>query len=199
MEQMKNGQENSGSVRWTCSSCGASSFTIDPDGNLVCDRCHAVYAPPERVCPDCGTPYEPDDRRCVSCGADLVRACLACGALNPLTALRCQACGRDMGVLGSLFDRVTTTRGDWLSQVRESAPTIKAQQEAISQAQLAEMWGVERRRREALARAQAERDRQQRILFTVLGVIIVIIIVGTLIAVVVSMTQTPVPSAYPVG
>ena len=102
-----------------------------------------------------------------------------------------------MGILGSLFSRITGTRGDWLGQARESASTIKAQQEATSKAQLTEMWAIERRRREDLARAQAERDRQQRIIFTVLGIIVAIIIVGTLIAMAISLTQPPVPSPYP--
>ena len=197
MKRIKNIQENSGSAQLECSRCGASSFTASTDGNLVCDRCHAVYAPLERVCPDCGAPYEPDDRRCASCGADLVRECLTCGALNPLTAFQCQACEQDMGILGSLFSRITGTRGDWLSHARESASTIKAQQEATSKAQLTKMWTIERRRREDLARAQAERDRQQRIIFTVLGIIVAIIIVGTLIAMGISLTQPPVPSPYP--
>ncbi|MEE8390864.1 MAG: zinc ribbon domain-containing protein [Anaerolineae bacterium] len=197
MNQIKDTRGNSDSAQLKCSKCGALSFTASPDGNLVCDRCHTVYAPLERVCPDCGTPYAPDDRRCVSCGTDLLHECLSCGALNPLAVLQCQACGQNIGVLGSLFDRVTGTRGDWLNQVRESAPAIKAQQEAASEAQLAEMWAVERRRREALARAQAERDRQQRFIFTALGIVVAIIIVGTLVAVVISLTRAPAPSPYP--
>lgn len=195
MRRIENTQENS--AKPECPRCGTCSFTVSPDGDLVCDHCHATYAPLERVCPDCGAPYEPNDRRCVSCGTDLVRECLSCGTLNPLDVFQCQACGQDIGILGSLFDRITTTRGDWLRQVRESASTIKTQQEATADAQMAEMWEIERRRREALAQAQAERDRQQRIIFTVLGVIVAFIVVGTLIAVAVSLTQTPVPSPYP--
>lgn len=147
----------------------------------------------ERTCHFCGTVYEPDARHCSSCGADLVRECPACGAPNPLVARKCLVCGQEMEILESLFSRVTGTRTDWLRQVREEAPDIKAQQETASQARLAEMWAAEVRRREDLARAQAERDRQQRIIVTVTVAIVAIVIVVILVAlaIMMSLTQSP--------
>jgi len=102
-----------------------------------------------------------------------------------------------MGILGSLFGRVTTTRDDWLRQVREEAPTLKAQQEAASEAHLGEMWAIERRRRETLARARAERDRQQRIIVAIASVIVAAVVITILIAVMVWLTRTPGPYPHP--
>ncbi len=102
--------------------------------------------------------------------------CLNCGRLNPVDASHCAACGQALGVLDSLFERVTGSRSDWLQELRDQAPVLKAQQEAVSQAQMAEMWAVEERRYAALARAQAERDRQQRVLVGVTVVVFVFVI-----------------------
>jgi t-SNARE complex subunit (syntaxin) len=102
-----------------------------------------------------------------------------------------------MGILGPLFSRVTTTRDDWLRQVREEAPTLKAQQEAASEAHLEEMWAVERHRRETLARARAERDRQQRLIIALASIIVIAVVITIIITVVVSLTHTPSPYPYP--
>lgn len=101
-----------------------------------------------------------------------------------------------MGILGSLFNRVTTTRDDWLKQVREEAPTLKAQQEAASEAHLGEMWAIERHRRETLAHARAERDRQQRFIIAVASILVAAVVITIIIAVVVLLTRTPGPSPY---
>jgi ribosomal protein L40E len=148
-------------------------------------------------CPACGATHEPDARYCPSCGADLARECPACGALNPLIARKCLVCGQEMEILDPLFARVTGARGDWLRQIREEAPAIKAQEEAASQSRLTEMWAAEARRREALAQAQAEQERQQRIIITVTIAIVAFVIVVVLIALAVTMSRTPGPYFYP--
>lgn len=139
----------------------------------------------ERTCPQCGTAYEPGVYRCLSCGADLERECPVCGALNPPLAHECLACGQRLEILGSLFDRVTGTRTDWLNQAREEASGIKAQEEAASQTRLAQMWATESSRREDLAQAQVERDRQERIIVavTVAAVALVIVVVIIMLAI----------------
>lgn len=146
----------------------------------------------ERVCPLCGAAYEPGARRCPSCGFDLVRECPACGAVNPLLAHKCLVCGQELEILDALFDRVTGTRGGWLRQVHEEAPDIKAQEEAASQARLAEMWAAEERRRETLAQAQAERERQERIIVAVVVAVVAIVIVAVLVTLVI-VTRSPAP------
>jgi t-SNARE complex subunit (syntaxin) len=100
-----------------------------------------------------------------------------------------------MEILDSLFARVTGTRAEWLRQVREEAPSMKAQEEEASKARLADMWAAERRRREALAQSRAERDRQQRIIIAVTAAIIVLVIIVILIVLAI-MTSSP-PGSYP--
>ena len=190
-------RESSYPTQPECPGCGSLSFTISPDGKLTCDYCQAVQVPPDLACSRCGAVHEPDARYCLVCGADLTRECPACGVLNPLDARQCLECGQGLEILGSLFDRVTKKRGDWLNQAREEAPEIKAQQEATSQARLAEMWAVEERRREALAQARGERDRQQRVIVTVATVFVALVIIVILIAVVIEMLSTQSQYLYP--
>jgi ribosomal protein L40E len=173
---------NSRPARLECPGCGGFSFSAGPDGRLVCDYCQAVCALAGPVCPECGAAYEPGARYCPTCGADLVRECRACGAQNPPSARRCTACGQDLNVLDALFARATGETAHWLRQTREEATAVKAQQEAASQARLAEMWAAEQRRREELAQAQAERDRQMRILWGVAAVLFFIVAVIIIVA-----------------
>jgi t-SNARE complex subunit (syntaxin) len=102
-----------------------------------------------------------------------------------------------MEILESLFARVTGTRAEWLRQVREGAPEVKAQEEAASQARLADMWAAEKRRREDLVQARAERDRQQRILVTVTVAIVVVVVVVILVALAIVTLRAPSPCIYP--
>jgi len=185
-------KETSDHTPLKCPSCGSASFTVSPDGSLICDYCHAAYSPPERACPVCGAAYDPSARRCPSCGADLVRECPACGAPNPLLARKCLACGQRLEILEALFDRVTGTRADWLRQVHEEAPTIKAREETASQARLAEMWVTEEHRRETLAQAQAERERQERIIIAVVVAIVTLVIIAVLVTLAI-VTRSPTP------
>jgi hypothetical protein len=87
---------------------------------------------------------------------------------------------------------VTGTRADWLRQVREEAPAIKAQEEATSQTRLAEMWDAEARRRETLAQAQVEQKRQERPIVAVAIAVVVIVIIAVLVALAI-MTRGPAP------
>lgn len=88
-------------------------------------------------------------------------------------------------VLDAVFARATGGSTHWLRQTREEAAAVKAQEEAASQKRLAEMWAIEQRRREELARAQAERDRQMRILWyaavVFFGIVVTIVIIIALL------------------
>ena len=183
------GESNSG--RLECPGCGSPSFTTDPDGNLICDYCRSAYVLPGRVCPECGAGCDPGAHYCPTCGADLVRTCRACGALNPWSARRCMACGQDLETLDALFDRVTGQTADWLREVRERASYVKAQEELASQARLAEMRSAEVRRLEALAQAQAERDRQQHIIVATTVAVVALVVVVALVALAITMRSTP--------
>jgi len=100
-------------------------------------------------------------------------------------------------MLEALFARATLATADWLQQQRDKAPAIKAQQEAASQARLAKMWAVEERRREELARAQSERDRQQGIIITATVVIVAVLVIAALVVVALTVSRTPSPRFYP--
>ena len=143
-----------------CPNCGHTSLTPQSGGILVCDNCQASYALPERECP-------------------------SCGAQNPLQAHQCLACGQELDIVDAMFSRLTSSTGDQLRRVREGGVSAKAREEAASEARLAEMWAEEERRRQELAQARAERERQERVMINIaLGVVAFIVLVAIIVAVV---------------
>jgi len=184
-------------TRLECPGCGSSSFTAGPDDSFVCNYCHAAYALLERTCPECDAVYTSDAHYCPSCGADLVHECPACGADNPRSARRCQTCGQKPGMLEALFARATTTTADWLQQQRDEAPATKAQEKTASQARLAKMWAAEERRREELVLAQAEHDRQQKIIVATAVAIVAVFVIVVIVVVALAVSRTPSPHFYP--
>ncbi len=193
----ENERENAQPTQLECPSCGSVALSPDLDGKLVCDFCHTVYVVSDNTCPECGTAHPPNAQYCPTCGANLTIECRQCGALNPLTVQKCTQCGQDVDMLGMLFTRTTRKRADWLREVRQDATKIKARQEAVAETQRARMWEIERRRRVKLRESQDKRDRQQRIMFTILGVIIALIVVGICVTLAISFTQTPSPLPSP--
>ena len=189
------------SARVECPGCGSSSFTRNADGGLVCDFCHTVYGASGPTCSTCGATYEPGAYHCPVCGADLARECRACGALNPLSARACSACGYALDMVDAMLVRATKGTADRLQELREDATAIKAQEEAASQARLTEMWAVEARQRDALARAQTERERQERMLITAAVVIVAVIVVAVLVMLAIEALHAPgsVPLPYVTG
>lgn len=91
-------------------------------------------------------------------------------------------CGYHLEVLDAVFARATGAPARWLRQTREEAAAIKAREEEASQKRLAEMWAIEQRRRGELAQAQAERDRQMRILWVAVAVLFFIVAAIVIIA-----------------
>ena len=96
-------------------------------------------------------------------------------------------------MLEALLTRATGATADWLQQQRDAAPAIKAQEEAASQARLAKMWAAEERRREELGRAQAERDRQQKIIVTITIAIAALLVIATVIVAAITASGAPSP------
>ena len=187
----ENARENAQPAQLECPSCGSAALGPNLDGELACNFCHTVYTLPENTCPECGSPHPPNAQYCPTCGANLTSECQLCGALNPLSSPRCTQCGQETDMLGMLFARTTGKRGDWLQEVRQDATNIKTRQEAASETQRARMWEIERRRREKLRKNQIERDRQQRVMFIIVGIIIACVVVGVCITLAISLTQTP--------
>ncbi len=164
-----------------CPGCGSASFFADADGSLFCEYCHSAYAPAERACPVCGAEYEPGTRHCPACGADVVRECPSCGALNPAIVLECLACGQRLEVLDAIFDRLVKTPAGHLRQVRRAAKDVNLREEEASRARLATMWAEEDRRRQELARVQAERKQQERTMFIIALAMTALVIVALLV------------------
>lgn len=147
------------------------------------------YPTPTRLeCPGCGSSsFTPGP------GGSFV--CNYCH--TTYSARRSQAYGQELDVMGELFTRATRDTAAWLQQQRDEAPAIKAQEEAASQVRLAEMWAVERRRREELALAQAEHDRQQKIIVAVAVAIVSALVIAALVIVAITVSHTPNPHFYP--
>lgn len=163
-----------------CPGCGGASFSAGPTGVPICDYCQGAFTSFAGECYRCGSAFESGARLCPSCGANLVRECPACGVLNPLVAGQCLVCGQTLAAVDAMFARLTRSTPDQLRRVREAGATIKAREEAASEARLADFWAEDDRRREALASARAERTRQERVglaLVVGMGVIFLVIAV----------------------
>lgn len=150
-----------------CSGCGSTLLIPDPDGTLTC-----AY---------CGTTYEITGRTCSDCGA-----------INPPEAKHCIRCGRVLDLVGFILQsRLQTTTRERLEQVRAEAARLKEESEAASQKRLREWWALEEERQRALAAAQAERDRQERMLLTGALVFAAVVILGILIYLLVTALSAP--------
>ena len=177
-----------------CSGCRSTSFTMGPDGRPICDYCGAPCVEPEPLCPRCGSPYDAEtDRLCLSCGALLARECPVCGALSPTAAGNCATCGQILDVTDALFERLATRAPDQFRRVRETGTAVKSKEAAASRARAAQMWADEKAQREAWERAQAERDRRDRLLLMVfIGLVGFAILVAISVAVL-GAGRPPVP------
>ena len=130
--------------------------------------------PARLECPGCGGSS-------FTAGPDDSFTCNSCHAVYILPERERQTRGQEPGMLDALFVRATTATTDWLQQQRDEAPAIKAQQEAASQARLAEMWAADERRREGLARAQAEHDRRQKIIVATTVALVAVFVIAAIV------------------
>jgi len=150
-----------------CASCGASPLTDNGDGTIACPYCGSTFAHPERVCPGCQTVNESDARQCTSCGQTLRQPCARCGTLNWSQATYCQRCGASLDVLEHISSRRAETTADRIVRLQAGMTTVKEEAERASQARLAEMWGRDNARLEAMAQAKAKQQRQERLLWAI--------------------------------
>ncbi len=157
-----------------CPTCGSRALTPNPDGSLTCARCGGVCEPASRVCPDCGAANPPEVERCIACG------CL-------------------LNLVDLILEARLVPPGRRLEQAKLQAETVKEELEAASQERLQRWWEEEAERRRAMARAQMERDRQERQL--ILGAVIFAVLVMAAILIYVAVTATgpgtPTPTPVP--
>ena len=169
-----------------CTQCGASPLADNADGTVSCPYCGTQFAHPERVCSQCGTVNESDARQCISCGQKLQEPCVRCGALNWVHASRCKSCGALLDMLEHIAARRAETTAERLHHFQAEMPALKEEAERASQARLDAMWAKERARMEALAKARAEQQRQERLIWTLavagIGIVFIALLVLALIA-----------------
>jgi len=166
-----------------CPGCGGISFSAGPTGVPICDYCQGALTSFAGECYRCGSAFKRGVRLCPSCGANLVRECPACGVLNPVIAGRCLVCGQTLVAIDAMLARLPRSTPDHLRRVREAGATIKAREEAASQARLADFWAEDDRRREELGRARAERTRQERLgLALVVGMGVIFVVIAVVLA-----------------
>jgi ribosomal protein L40E len=165
----------------TCSQCGGSPLKDNGDGTISCPFCGSTFAHPERVCPRCETVNELDARLCVSCGEKLREPCVRCGALNAVNASYCHECGAGLDLLEHLAARRAVSDADRLQQLQSEATRIKEDTERASQERMSKFWAQEQTRLQSLAKAKAEQQRQERLIW-ILATCAVIILVIVLVA-----------------
>lgn len=163
-------------ARIACPSCGASDFTHDPDGSLICVYCGTRYAPPqiEIACRVCETRNPARAQRCMTCGALLGKLCAACTHLNPPEADLCEACGEPLDILTSLAARARETGEERVPIRTERMAELKQQDRRYMAEQRAHLDAEERERLARLAEQRARSRKEQRriILFVVIGLLV---------------------------
>lgn len=140
----------------TCPACGASGISVDVHGSLECLYCGVRLAGDPFVCPACDQVNLPKAEVCAQCG-------------EPLT-LAAQVMSRRGGQGSPLF----------LTRARAQAVDLKSTGERASQVRMDSLRQVDRVREEALRRASAERNAEDRRLvrFLLIGLALLLALLG---------------------
>jgi len=148
-------------------------------------------------CSECGASCPPNARFCPGCGVEVGIQCPQCGSLNSARTQICQACRNSLDVVDPILGRMAGGQHGWLANIQRDASDAKQAEEGASQARLSVMWEMEDQRLIELAHAQAERDRQQRILVWGSVVLAAVFIISLLIILAVAVARSPAPLAIP--
>ena len=160
-----------------CSQCGGAPLKDNGDGTVACPFCGSMFVHPERVCPRCETVNPTDARVCVSCGEKLRESCVRCGALNPVQASYCRECGAALDLLEHIAARRALTDANRLQQIQSEATRVKEETERASQERMSAFWAQEQARLAALAKAKAEQQRQERLIWILTTSAVVILVI----------------------
>jgi type IV secretory pathway component VirB8 len=95
-----------------------------------------------------------------------------------------------------MFARLTKSMPDQLRRVRQTGATIKAEEEAASEARLAKMWAEEERLREELTQARAERSRRERLAVALAVGVGAIVVVIAIVAAILATGSASVPLSW---
>jgi len=96
-------------------------------------------------------------------------------------------------IVDPILGRIAGGQHGWLANIQHDASHVKQTEEKASQARLSVMWAREDQRLKELAQAQAERDRQQRILIWGSVALTAVFIISLLIVLAVTAAR---PSAH---
>ena len=168
----------------SCPTCGAPELeATQPHGVVACNSCGNKFTADDSVaCAHCETVNKPDAEYCSACGERLKRTCTACGTENWSGAEHCTRCGRDLDALEHIAERHAKSFRETLEDRRNSASTVKAEEEEASQRRLGEMWQVEQRRQDDLAqqlkRGKSEQTAMTRIMLLFGGGFLCAILAG---------------------
>lgn len=165
-----------------CPTCGAPGLEAhQPDGFVICKFCGSKFAEDNGVaCPHCDSLNAPEADFCPKCGEKLKRSCPACGVANWAGAEYCISCGRDLDLLTYMTQRQTQGFQATLEEQRHMAQTLKEEEEADSQKRLAQLWEVDRRRKEFLAQQTARQQREQNIILVTVSALALLVLCGVI-------------------
>jgi len=156
-----------------CPYCEASSYRLRDERWLVCHECGHEFDVRRDLCPACGRLNRADSKRCTSCSSPLPH---------------------------DVVDRVIRERGRdrqaWI-EARLSVDAAQVERDQhVSQQRMEAYWAEDRALRAAQAEAQARqraRERNMVILFSVVGVLVILALV--LLSLLMSSGEAPLPAA----
>ncbi len=145
-----------------CSNCEGAGLELQVDGRVVCRYCGAPNLLDAVICPHCEQVNAAQDESCSNCRQSLQRACPDCGQRNWSGLDRCGQCGRHLDAVALLSTRWGTDPATRLNELRDGVAHIKQLEERGSQRRMAELDGLEARRRSAQAAGQENKAARRR-------------------------------------
>ncbi len=166
-----------------CFNCHGAGLELQPDGSAACRFCGTGAQRPGVICPNCEEVSPLGAEHCAACGSALVRACPHCGARNWAGSERCGQCGQAIDLVEFVSAKWRT---DFREDLKKDAAALKAQEDAASQVRMGAMLAQEEQRQKLLQAAMARQAARQNQLLTYamlgVGVFVVIVIVGVVVA-----------------
>jgi ribosomal protein L40E len=159
--------------RITCTSCSASRFDHDSQGNLICAHCGTNFgAPQDHIdCPSCGVQNPAQARKCMNCGLSLGKTCAICNTSNPPGADHCLKCATPLDTLSSVLMRGKQGNRRASRTMHQELVRTKSEDQVFMETERSKLDEEEAERLRRLRDRQTEAQRQQRMImaFTIFG------------------------------
>jgi hypothetical protein len=141
------------------------------------------------ACPNCTAPglilVTKGELSCSYCGSSfkgIPLICPSCSWINAIEAESCPNCGEPLNVIAQVISRQDTMGGpQWLRRVQSQAGEIKSTEEQASQVRLQKLQEIDRKREEAIAEQKDQQSKEDRLLFTLVVVIGLVVIVSIIL------------------